>query len=116
MPNVYYKITYPSNLKALITDFSSPRYSQGWYGTCLAAKPAVQIDTYNDADGYCLAQFPVGAQALPSGMQDGAGLTVMTQADYNALLATLVSQTTDGSNGIWTGTILANRTWGGAIG
>ena len=109
--NQYFKIGYPPNLKAMITDFTTPRYSQGWYGTCGKAPPAVQIDCYDDNQGFCLAQFPIGAQAIPSGMQDGATLTVQTQTAYNTLLSSEVALTTDGSNGVWTGTVLANRNW-----
>jgi hypothetical protein len=110
--NVCYKITYPPALTAMCQDnFMAPKYSKGWYGTCSGAPPAVQIDLYNDVEGFCLAQFPIGPTARPSGLQDGTTLTVMTQTAYNTLLAQYVAQTTDGSNGIWAGTVLAGRDW-----
>jgi hypothetical protein len=115
--NVYYKITYPPNLLVMCqADLTTPKYPQGWYGTCSKAPKAAQIDLYDDAGGFCLAQFPVGPSAIPSGLQDGTTLTVMTQVAYNALLAQYTALTTDGSNGIWTGSVLANRNWSGSHG
>jgi len=95
----------------MITDFKTPRYPQGWYGTCSKAPPAVQIDCYDDAAGFCLVQFTIGPTAIPSGMQDGTVMTVQSQINYNALLAQEVAKTTDGSNGVYTGSVLANRQW-----
>ena len=109
MANQYFKVSYPPNLLAMITDFKTPRYPQGWCGTWSSHKVPVQIDCYDDAQGFCLAQWPIGPSALPGGMQDGTVMTVQTQTAYNALLAQEVALTTDGSNGVWTGSILANR-------
>ncbi len=110
--NVYYKINYPPALTTICQqDYTRPCYPQGWYGTLAHWKPPVQIDCYDDAQGFCLVQFPVGASALPSGMQDDTKMTVMAQTAYNTLLTQEVANTTDGSNGVWTGNVLVNRNW-----
>jgi hypothetical protein len=44
-------------------------------------------------------------------MQDDTKMTVMAQTAYNTLLTQEVANTTDGSNGVWTGNVLVNRNW-----
>jgi len=111
MANQYFKINYPPNLKAMITDFLQSCYSQGWYGTCSYAPPALQIDCYDDIEGFCLAQFPAGAKSIPSGMQDGTTLTPLTQTEYEKLLNDKRAKVTSTTKGVYVDSLLANRQW-----
>ena len=116
MATVCYKIGLsPALLAMQNNNLLQPCHGPGWYGHFTSAPPPVQIDCYDYRPGYsfCLAQFPIGPNAIPSGMEDGTTITVMSTSDYAALLAEEVAATTDGNNGVWTRTVLANRDWNG---
>ena len=104
MKNIwYFKFDYPPDLAALqAANFARPCYPPGW--PCSCGKGI--IDLMNDALGWCLIRFE---NDVPSSPEDGATFILLSEADYNALVARYRAKVRDGSNGIWAGSILAHR-------